>query len=831
MNAPGIMSVMVSHAKGSRPPPPALAVPQGFSNSEACSSDDHVSSGCQCRGLSPLAPAPVAEFQNKEDVYCLALAKALYSVPTPVTVGFYAPWGHCKTPLLQKIQQHMIAEWNKKAQREFMQPGNKQRGCSGWDLLILLIRMIFYHPVLTEQQKQRKNVEHLFIHFSAWEYAGCNQLWAGLITTLCDHIENHFGILPVSIYRALSRKCNIIKMPEDREWVNKKYFCLPLWAAVIFVIGVAIGLSVLLLVVGVPTGDVSGNVLAIVEGIGAATVGISTVAALRLIIMVVRNIVITQKSQLERQMNRTDLSAQLGFMSGVKREVRTITRFLQFMEIFQQRKLRVVLKITYLDRCSPDKVVGVLEAMNILLSDENAPFISILAVDPSIVVNCVESSMQMKGLAKNGYEFLNRIITLPFSVPQMDHDTKWRLVKDIIVCREQQERELEEEVGFCQDPRMEAPADFLSSVPGHSSANHEAKNPETDDSQIPLMVTHLGSQEPGIGRYRKSLSTKDHIQGAFDYLLTDSLKEYMPDSVVQIRRIVNTVTITIRLLASHVPEDRVRPKEVVDWVLLANQWPCRLSWVLQCIEDEEQRSHMGSCQASPLPPDTYLCTVYLKYMEELDMLKGHMEKLLELDQDPELFHNFLCHRFRVQEANFYLPFTVNLDPSLRKQMALQRGSHSLKWRRNLSKLTTCTLLGMTVEDVCREMDAVGFKGENLQLYKQRLTDHNLNGRALVYSNNTEIKEALGMNLGDWALFSIHFLGALPQPSSSTSAARPLPLNVGVDTISSSENVAKGNRLSWNTSREDLQEMRTWIPVQNWKQDLDFQPQCPSLSFQ
>ena len=47
---------------------------------------------------------PVAGFQTKEDIYCLALAKALYTVPTPVTAGFYAPWGHCKNLLLHKIK-------------------------------------------------------------------------------------------------------------------------------------------------------------------------------------------------------------------------------------------------------------------------------------------------------------------------------------------------------------------------------------------------------------------------------------------------------------------------------------------------------------------------------------------------------------------------------------------------------------------------------------------------------------------------------------------------------------------------------------------------------
>ncbi|XP_067413429.1 NTPase KAP family P-loop domain-containing protein 1-like isoform X2 [Emydura macquarii macquarii] len=752
----------------------------------------------------------ITEFQTKEDVYCLSLAKVLYSVPTPVTVGFYAPWGHCKNMLLQTIQKHMFIESRKKDQQELQRTGKKLRGSSGRDLIKLLLLMIFYRPVLTEQQKQRKNIQHLFIHFSAWEYAGSDQLWAGLITTLCDGIESHFGLLPMSIYRTIGRKCGIIEVPVDKEWISKKYLCLPLWAAVILVIMVAIGVGILLLVVGIPVGDASGDAIAIVEGIGATAVGVSAAAAIRIAIMVLRNVIVTQKTQLERQMNRTDLSTQLGFMSSVKNEVRTVTRFLQFMEIFQRRKLRVVLEITHLDRCSPDKVVGVLDAMNILLSDSDAPFISILAVDPSIIVNCVESSMYMKGMANNGYEFLNRIVTLPFSVPQMDCDTKLRLIRDIIERRVQQERDLEEELGFQQDPKREAHSNFQS-VPRYGSANHDAENLGADDSQLPLIATHIRTQEPETGSCGKGIRAKYLIQEAFDYLMDGSLKEYMTDNVVQMRRIVNTITITIRLLVRNIPKDQVCPKKVVDWVLLANQWPCRLSWILQCIEDEEQRSSMGSCQGSSLPPDMSLGDVYEKYREELDMLKGQMEKLLELDRDPELFHNFLCGRFWVEEATFYLPYTVNLDLSLKRQMELHRGSHSLKQTKKFKRLPMCTLLDMPVDEVCREMDTLGFKEENVQVYKQRLRDHNLNGRALVYSDNNEIKEALCMSLGEWTVFSMYFLGVLPQQSLSSSAASSVPLYIRqepqMNKFVSRENVARGNRLSPNISKEDLQEKR------------------------
>ena len=66
-----------------------------------------------------------------------------------------------------------------------------------------------------------------------------------------------------------------------------------------------------------------------------------------------------------------------------------LSRFILFMEVFEQRRIRVVLEITNLDRCAPKKIVGVLDAISILLSDEESPFISLLAVNPEVLVQQV----------------------------------------------------------------------------------------------------------------------------------------------------------------------------------------------------------------------------------------------------------------------------------------------------------------------------------------------------------------------------------------------------------------------------------------------------------
>ncbi|XP_061453199.1 NTPase KAP family P-loop domain-containing protein 1-like [Rhineura floridana] len=698
-----------------------------------------------------------------------------------------------------------LQSW-KKDQQEFKRTGLKQRGTSGWDLVSIVFLMIFYRPILTQQHRQRTNFQHIFIHFSAWEYAGSDHLWAGLITALCDGIESHFGLIPMSVYRAMGRKCGIVEAPFCKEWVSKKYLCLPLWAAILLVSGVAVGVAALIFVYGIPVGNASGDAIAIVEGVGATAVGITAAAAVRMAVMVARNVIITQKAQLERQMNRMDLSAQLGFMSNVKREVKIIAKFLQFMEIFQRRKLRVVLEITSLDNCSPDKVVGVLDAMNILLSDYEAPFVSILVADPSVIVDCVENSLYMKGMARNGYEFLNRIITLPFSVPKMDSNTKMQLIKRAVDFREEQERNLEDEDGlgegnFPQENQARLPSGSALGL-CCDSADRNAPSQNSDDSQVPLVVVRPAKEETPKRRCRKGFKAKDLIQEAFEFLLDESMKEYMTDNMVHMKRIINTISITIRLMATEVPREKLCLQKVVSWVLLANQWPCRLSWILQCIEDDEQMGCLGMCQGCQLSPNLFLGEVYEKYMEELDMIKGQLEKLLELDRDPELFHSFLG-RFRVEDANFFLPYTVNLDSSLKRHMELLRGSHSLKRTKRIHQLSKCVLLGLSVDEVCKEMDKLGLKEENAQQYKERLQEHNLNGRALAYSDRNEIREALGMGLGEWMAFSAYFLGRVSPHSCYPSASSPVPLFAEKNWLRGQENMPRGSRLSMNLSKESL----------------------------
>ena len=84
-----------------------------------------------------------------------------------------------------------------------------------------------------------------------------------------------------------------------------------------------------------------------------------------------------------------------------------------------------------LDRCITDgRNVKVLEAMQLILSVPGAPILSFLAVDSRIVVASIEEHYE-KVFAKtniSGHEYLDKIVQLPFAMPEPSPDKVERLL-------------------------------------------------------------------------------------------------------------------------------------------------------------------------------------------------------------------------------------------------------------------------------------------------------------------------------------------------------------------------------------------------------------------
>ncbi|NXG62592.1 NKPD1 protein, partial [Hemiprocne comata] len=533
----------------------------------------------------------------------------------------------------------MRQEMSRREAAALLHNPQKPRSPHGWGLIQALWYLAFYRPIITESHLRRKNLEFIFIRFSAWQFAGCDKLWAGLVTTLCDNIRHHFGALPLSVYHVMGTRPRFASGFSQQEWVLKTGTCLKLWG-LLFVL--AVGLTVLLVALLVP-GIKDHHALKVV---GSAVTSLSGSGLVLGAVSVLKNLLVSEKQKIERLTNSERFASQLGFMSKVRNEVEVLVDFLAFMEIFERRRLRVVLEITSLDICYPEKVAGVLNAMNTLLSDANTPFIFILAVDPSVIVPCLEQTGCMKGLADNGYLYLSRTVTLPFSIPQMGARSRLRCLEAAVQTRE----------------------DLMYRI---ITGNVERRRAKCQASPEPPSQPQLDSEAVQC------------IHEAFRCLHDgeDPLARYLPANGAHLRRIVNTIPVTLRLLLHRagglggpggpgVPS----PRDAAAWVVLADQWPCRLSWALQCLEDTWQS------QPAPDLATKSLWSIFQENVGELSTLQQPLHNVLSLDGDPELFQTFLgCDfPFTAGDAHHFLGVTVNLDHSIRHKMGLLRGLHRLQ---------------------------------------------------------------------------------------------------------------------------------------------------------
>ncbi|XP_007458743.1 PREDICTED: NTPase KAP family P-loop domain-containing protein 1 [Lipotes vexillifer] len=607
-------------------------------------------------------PAPVtrssftcyrSDILTEDDVYCSCLAKTLCHVPVPVTVGFYAPFGCRLHMMLDKIMALMQQEATQREAEELQHVQRQLRPIRGWGFSKLLWYLVFLQPVITELHLQRKNVKFLFIRFSAWHYAGSDKLWAGLVTALCDGIRQQYGALPFSLYSVLGKKVATRPGCRQREWHCRRQVCLALLA---LLAALSLGMSLLYLSMG---SHILGH-SNLFRAFGGAATTLSGSGLLMAMYSVGKHLFVSQRKRIERLVSHEKFSSHLGFMCEVKKEVGLLTDFLCFLEIYQRRRLRVVLEITGLDTCYPERVVGVLNAINTLLSDCHAPFIFILVVDPSILAACLENAGSMKGTADNGYLFLNRTVTLPFSVPIMGRRTKLQFLRDVVRSRDDL---------LCRRMTLN-----VRSRGGAGGGPGPGAGPGGGDV-APLLEMEGPARAENVQSLLEVQATRS-IQEALCCLHDecDCLIDYVPDNVVSMRRIVNTVPITVRLLQQQQGAfGGLSPRQAVAWVVLANQWPCRLSWALQCLEDQQQA---GSAPKACAP----LWDVFCDHSFELHTMTATLQNVFALDGDPELFRRFLAadFPFTVAEAQSLLRCTVNLDHSIRRRMGLIRAVSTLK---------------------------------------------------------------------------------------------------------------------------------------------------------
>ncbi|KAF7668265.1 hypothetical protein LDENG_00025400 [Lucifuga dentata] len=689
---------------------------------------------------------------TKDDIYVYALSSTLTKVSSPATVGLYSSCQDQINMILRQIEVYTQQEALRieQAYHGRSKPRSVKLSLSG--LITLIGRLLFYKPVWTEKNQQHHNIRFIYVHFSAWHFAGSDLLWAGMAIRLFKAMEMKFGKLPLVLYRVAQydedeEVVKKIEIVEDgpNQWKSKMFCCCPLLFLTLLIPVVAVTILVLLAVFDFPKPEVEQRNITkshvdVLEGIAIAALGVPAFSAVRFVFLMVKNFIINQDLNIRRGMDNERLSAKLGFMNEVRKEMWFLSSFIHFMEVFEKRRIRVVLNITNLDRCSPKKIVAVLDAINILLSDEESPFISILAVNPEVLVHKVNFADGCFSKEDRAYSLLNRIVTLAFTVPPLCDASKCNL--------------------FCSLTSHSNISEDINRKESKQRTRSSKKTP--NESSMENAWTRKKSDIPLIDKTPAAFSVKEEeVENLVKSILTSQegkLNSYMSDDAMSMRRVINSIRVTVILMKTSETELPL-PNNIAAWVVLANQWPCRLSWIIQCAEDAEQRAEIDGTHVAVDDNSKTLWEIFSENQAELYVMSPQIEDLLEQDGDPEMFEMFLKvdFLFTVKDVKTFKQATVNLDHSIRKQLGQIRGTsrlNNLDWMSNVAPLPIRTIIKMNVEDVCQELEKLNFPSKYTDIVKS----NNLSGLALVFGDADDLKSLLQMTFGEWTTFRLHFLG-------------------------------------------------------------------------
>ncbi|XP_055697387.1 kinase D-interacting substrate of 220 kDa isoform X1 [Phlebotomus papatasi] len=657
----------------------------------------------QVFGARPLNTNEDSEGMLGYELYSSALADVLSepTLTTPITVGLYAKWGSGKSFLLAKLRDEM-----KSFARQWAEPPIKAPwllftvclhiclligivvGLSSWSYiwglsaaggalvliytailairfasrrydvswaysfhhglmkrigrLNLIMKVAFCHPPGAHGDPHAMPVRFHFAEASSAAPSGEGAV-GHMLASLFEAIESHYGSLPTRLFRAFRPKHS-----SSSHWRWRRMCCMPL--ILLFELALAVsaaGLTLLILYLSNLDAEHNDAIVIALYALGSVLL-VGFVGNLHSWAKALRALFFSQGRQLKKAMTSADHSS----LTALGAEVSLMADMIRCLDAFTGQQSRLVGVVDALDSCDTERTLTMLNAIQTLLSSPNRPFVLLLAVDPHVIAKAAEANSRRLftegGIG--GHDFLRNLVHLPVYLQNSGLRKVQRAQNTALAYR----RNISDAV---DDPIL-----------SHSASARRLSNASEIMSSQEKLRAPPGTSRGGSKKLRLSDSVASSIgsnlhrvgqnpQGTLDMskiLLTD---DYFSDvNPRSMRRLMNVIYITVRLLkAFQIDFSWYR---LSSWINLTEQWPVRASMIVL------QHDQNGES----LDDSTSLQSVYDKVRPKISCLR-EAAALLELDRDERKLDAFLqLHKsdLLVADLRIFLPFTINLDPYLRK---------------------------------------------------------------------------------------------------------------------------------------------------------------------
>jgi hypothetical protein len=229
------------------------------------------------------------------------------------------------------------------------------------------------------------------IDFNPWNFESDDTIWASILMSIHDALENKFGKFNLKLLR-----------------IRKTLFPTT-WSFIFFLLKIFIPITILLIlyIYDYYSNKISSIILTL-------TLAISSLFFLKDGLVLIKNLFSSVSDVIYSKISKPDWKNKLGFMNEIKQE------FFDFINpAIKEYNCRLILLIDDLDKCSIEKIYLVIKALS-LLKYSDCPLYIFLSYDSVKINDAIKSYYKIKHLttAYEGKHLLDKLITIPFCLPE-----------------------------------------------------------------------------------------------------------------------------------------------------------------------------------------------------------------------------------------------------------------------------------------------------------------------------------------------------------------------------------------------------------------------------
>jgi hypothetical protein len=500
-------------------------------------------------------------------VYTYAEALACFvlhsqTVP-PLTIGIHGPWGKGKSSFMEFVDIALV-NWVK-ANREV-----NKKGLINRDELVNLDKKIKQQKMksekaigqekkslkaeLKEKESEREQLwedmqndakkEVLTVRFNAWQYEDSKQIWAGLASRISETIEGTLSPWSLILMR-LRYACAKYKS----ELHISLLFAVPIILLIIY-FSLNLGKSYPLLGLLIPSGS-----------------------ALAIIAYLIWHSPKLVQPVSKRVLNYTQLPnyrEQMGYQHKVMDD-------LIFVYNHLQRRMpgcKVVVFIDDLDRCSEEKIMEILQAINLILG--NSKFFVFLGMETAMIYRAIRIHYSNDSKDSNFSEnYLRKIVQLSFHIPKTPDEKRLEFLNTLFSTAAQ------DELNKSGKPRE----------------NEEMKNEMGGYIELPYDLDLPKKGEAVLKKGEAVPKTWEEVEDTTVELKTfRTYQTYIKDNPRETKRLVNIyrlIKIILQLkYPDEVPWKKERQSNLVRWLIFCTNWSDQLD--IEMLSEKAENSGASS---------------------------------------------------------------------------------------------------------------------------------------------------------------------------------------------------------------------------------------------